>query len=335
VAFSPDGRTLVTGGYDDRAILWDLTTWKPRHTLKHSNAVIAAGFSPDGKLLATGSTDTPEEGKPVGAVRVWDPVTGKELMSFKGELLSNPVYCVSFSPDGRTIAAGSPTPRQQRLREGNVEEGEASLWDLETKQKKAALGMPIGPVYALAFSPAGDLLATATGDLVRRKGLVIVWDVATKKVKQTIRSETAPIYALAFSPDGKTLATGGGDLPDLFQGKTDRVTELALWDWSTGKVKARLKGGATPVYAVAFSPDGKFLASGGGDPLDELGELRLWDVVTCKEVMELKGHENLVKTLAFSPDGKMLASGSHDTTVRVWDLAKSTGPNPDKPRKAP
>src|SRR5207244_1005661 len=108
--------------------------------------------------------------------------------------------------------------------------------------------------------------------------------------------------------DGKTLASGSYD------------NTVKLWDVATGQAKAALMGHTGGVPSVAFSPDGKTLASSSGK-LGEPGEVKLWDVATGQEKAALKGHTNSVLSVAFSGDGKTLASGSWDSTVKLWDVA--------------
>jgi WD40 repeat protein len=114
----------------------------------------------------------------------------------------------------------------------------------------------------------------------------------------------APVHCVAYSPDGKTLASGNVD------------KRVRLWDVTTGKEKAILKGHTGSVISVAWSPCGKMLASGSGDQT-----VKLWDVVTGKEKATLKGHEWSVDSIAYSPDGKKLASASGDDSVKLWDVA--------------
>ena len=114
---------------------------------------------------------------------------------------------------------------------------------------------------------------------------------------------------VVFSPDGDTFACTGHP-------------EVKLWDTLTGKQVAAFKGHTIFVHCVSFSPDGKTLASGSGNRLQDQGEIKLWDVQTGKERATLKGHKWWVQSMSFSPDGKVLASAGHDDVkVRLWDVA--------------
>ncbi|MER5623907.1 serine/threonine-protein kinase [Streptosporangium sp. NPDC002544] len=156
-------------------------------------------------------------------------------------------------------------------------------------------------VNAVAFSPDGTVLATASDD-----GTARLWDVATRRqVGQPLTGHTDIVRAVAFSPDGTVLATGGLD-------KTVR-----LWNVATGRQVGSLTGHTEGVNVVAFSPDGTVLATGGLDKT-----VRLWDVATGRQVgRSLTGHNNSVNAVAFSPDGTVLATGGLDKTVRLWDVA--------------
>ena len=156
-----------------------------------------------------------------------------------------------------------------------------------------------GWVSAVAFSPDGKLLATASADKTVR-----LWDVDAGKVKATLTGHTDVVSAVAFSPDGRTLATGGFD------------ATVRLWDVETHALLRTLIGHRGVVQAVAFSPDGKTVVSGGVDTI-----IRIWDVAKGAEVGRLTGHKSWVNGLAFSADGKLLASAGSDGTVRLWDPA--------------
>ena len=158
----------------------------------------------------------------------------------------------------------------------------------------------------IAFSPDGKALASSDINDDDRVAAVKLWDVDKRKVLATLR-QTLSISSLSFSPDGKTLAVGGGG----YDPKTDTQRgEVTLWDVTTRKAKARLKGYPNGVGAVAFSPDGKTLAGVTGQPERDRGEVKLWDVATGKELFTLKGHAGPIFSVAFSPDGKTLATGS-------------------------
>jgi WD40 repeat protein len=136
---------------------------------------------------------------------------------------------------------------------------------------------------------------------------------------------------VAFSPDGRLLASGGdkavrGRVPAIGQwrplassGAEDNET-VRLWDPATGQQLRTMTGHDGKVFGVAFSPDGRLLASGGGD-----NTVRLWDPATGEHRGTLAGHDDPVFGVAFSPDGRLLATASYDKTVRLWDLTLATG----------
>jgi WD40 repeat protein len=221
------------------------------------------------------------------------------------------VYKVVFSPDGKLLASASGT---------NGKDNSVRLWDV-------ASGQPIGEaltghqdgVLCVAFSSDGKILAS--GDL---NGVIILWDAATRQpIGQPLTGKKRAVYSLAFSPDNKILASGS--FSKLNDRGADTEGELCLWNVATHeRIGEPLKGHTSLINALAFSPDGKTLASGNGRPIFRGFDpsIILWDVATRRPLgSPLKGHSDGISSLAFSPDGKVLASGSADKTVRLWDVA--------------
>lgn len=178
-------------------------------------------------------------------------------------------------------------------------EGECWLLDLATGRVRTTLRAPGDRVMPLAFAPDGRTLATA----VDETGVITLWELSSARERALLTGPPGRVYAAAFAPDGKTLASCAAD------------GSVILWDLTTGKERARLKG-QDPSWAgrLAFAPDGKLLASA-------VGLVRLWDVATGQEVAKLGKPANRLETVAFSPDGKTLASGGPRAAIFLWDVA--------------
>jgi WD40 repeat protein/serine/threonine protein kinase len=350
VAFSPDGQRLVSSsaswGSGKRTVtLWDLARGKPIQTFQGKISSQGDGclaFSPDGKCLASASNGD-------FVISLWDTARGREIQSLNGHAAG--VKCVAFSPDGKRLASAGETVK---------------LWDLDSPRQEVPLTIKAqvpGHVWSVAFNPDGTRLASGGSQLnanaFAEKCDMKLWNAVTGKEVLTLGPTAGPvprfyravqdpdtgqrvinlkeysgiIRSVAFSPDGKLLARGSRGV-DVFltRGMTKYLYALKLWDAATGKEFLSIKGPASSVSAVAFSPDGKRLASAGGN--SDTGELKLWDVASGREVIPFEGHRFHVWSVAFSPNGKLLASGgsgghippeniddrsSEHGEVKLWD----------------
>jgi WD40 repeat protein/serine/threonine protein kinase len=312
LAFSPDGHCLASTSEDKTVCLWHLPELQlsrvrsthppspggvvltPFLTLRgHKERVIGVAFSPDGQRLATVSGETDHAGE----VKIWDPASGELLANFPGPKVPNPLVHIAFSPDGRRLASGS-------------DRNSVKVWDVTTGHELYAFCAHTAPILNVTFSPDGRRLISAGRDRV-----VNVWDLPAREpgVSTPGRQVLHPLWTLpdfstspwciALSPDGSRLAVGGP--------KADG--NVRVYDMTTGKLLHKLMGDIR-VISVAFSTDGRRLASAGSDRI-----VRLWDTTTGQEVFTLRGHEGAVGRVLFSPDGQHLASSSSDGTVRIWD----------------
>ena len=330
LSFSPDGKTLVSGGGDNTVRLWDIQTGELKNRLKgHRDDVNAVIFSQDGEIFASGSDD--------GTIRLWAAHTGEMLTILKGDAkFPEGIRALAFSPDGTTLAST------------NAEK--IWLWDTSTKQLKEILKGHAAVVTSVVFSPDGKTIASASWDWTLR-----LWDASTRKLRKTFGEHSSLVNTVAFSPDGETIASASrglihlwntkGDLLELWYARTGEHVEhfvdhidyvltvvfspdgkliasggydsrLRLWDANTGHHIATLRGGGP---AVAFSPDGELLANAyGGDGI--IGTIGLWDVHTGELRHILKEYHGLLTCLAFSQDGKTLVSSSGDSEVIFWDI---------------
>jgi WD40 repeat protein/transcriptional regulator with XRE-family HTH domain len=279
VAFSPDGKYVLTGSQDGTARLWNTENGREvRQFGAQAGGVAAVAFSPNGKLLLTGGND--------GTARLWDAASGAQVRSFRAD--TKGLTAVAFSPDGlyALTAGGDRTAR---------------LWNSATGEEVRVFAGHTDLVSAAVFSPDGLQVLTGSFDNTAR-----LWDMTTGQMIRTFSQADADLAAhrvtsVAFSPDGTQVLTGSED------------RSARLWDAATGHESCTLSGHLRAVQSVAFSPDGKYMLTGSDD-----GTARLWRALTCQELRQYLGHESSVKSVAFSPDSQYVLTGSEDATARLW-----------------
>jgi len=360
VAFSPDGRYVLTGSYDHTARLWDATTAKELRRFEgHSDSVTSIAFSPDARSVLTGSQDR--------SIRLWDISTGKELRRFEGH--SGGITSVAFSPNGEEVLTGS-------------EDHTALLWDTASGKQLRRFEGHSGNVNSVAFSPSGSDVLTGSSDHTAR-----IWDVNSGTELSRFEGHSGSVTSVTFSSDGRRVLTGSEDgtarLWDVtsgtelyrFDSHSGAVLSVAfspderlmltgnddntarLWDVAGRTEAHRFEGHSYPVYSVAFSSDGRYALTGSKDRTTRLWEVstgkelrrfqgnratvfsavlsmdghyvltamgdntaRIWDIPGGRQLHTLKGHSDMVLCVAFSPDGHYALTGSEDQSARLWDV---------------
>ncbi len=292
VAWSPDGKRILTGSDDKTAKVWDAEKGQELLSLKgHTNTVWSVAWSPDGKRIVTGSGDK--------TAKIWDAQKGQEVLSLKGH--TDRVWSVAWSPDGKRIVTGS----------GDLfgrNPGEPKVWDADKGHEVLSLKGHTSEITSVSWSPDSTRIVSGSRD-----NTVKVWDAEKGQEILSLKGHTGPVFCVAISPDGKRIVSGsGGGFDDQFQ---PLPGEAKVWDAETGQEVFSLKGHTGVVTSVAWSPDGKRILTGSWEDT----RVKVWDADKGQEVLSLKGHTGRVTSEAWSPDGKRIFAWDFADKVLAWD----------------
>ena len=322
MAFSSDGQTFVTGSWDKSIRIWDVPSGTHKNTFtKHTDGISRIIFFPDGRTFAgvgynrsgahiwnieTGdylgvpkqpisskSTFSPDGSKMAIAygreLRIWNVNTAEYIFQLSGHFYS--ISSIEFSPNGRTLITGANS--------------EIHLWDVVSGAQLMSISGHNEYAYGLALSPDNRTIAIGSREEIR------LWDAVTGTKIKTLYETHWGNSTMSFSPNGSILASEIG-------------WHIHLWDVDDEtppiNLKAYLGNSASGygVAAIAFSPNGRYLASGSSD-----STVQIWYLGRTHKGT-LSGHSAGLTTIAFSYDSRTLASGSKDQTIRLWDVESET-----------
>lgn len=341
LAFSSDGKQLASASTDTTVRCWDIETGNHLKILQaHASRVNAIAFSPDQTKIASASGDAKllnffSTEKPDNTIRIWDAKTGQPLNTLIGH--TSAVNSLAFSHDSINLVSASGTIAP--LRSKSNSDNTISLWNVKTgqtcyplpdhasaltnddtgQQWNTQIGRPFNTLHGhtkavtcVAFSPDNQQLATASDDTT-----IKLWDAQTGETLHTLQGHLDPVRFISFSPNSKKIASASvktfSHRDPLGLELIEEDTAVRLWDTQTGELLNSLHGHTATLTCLAFSPDGKQLASASEDKT-----VRLWNTQTGEALKVLIGHSNRVNAIAFSPDSQKLASASDDTTVQLW-----------------
>jgi len=282
--YSPDGKYIATGGLKEIKI-WNAITGAEIIAIRgHAGPIVSIAFSPESERLSSCSFD--------GTIKIWDVTTGENIRTLYGH--QGTVSCVAFTPNGEQLVSGG-------------QDGTIKVWDAAMDRETTRLFGHYHSVNSVAFSPDGNDILTGSFH-----GTAKIWSVRTLSETMTLPLEEAnysDAIRFEYSPDGKRIAS-------ISDGGT-----VKLWDASTGRMltvlcrdQRHLDFRAQQRRALAFSPDGNYLAAGG----------KVWNAENGTEVITLYSAEEHAVCLRFSPNGKRIASVDLNGILKIWDAGTAT-----------
>jgi WD40 repeat protein len=298
LAFTPDGKLVVSAGDDKVIRVWDWQLGKTVRTIRgqmgpgQEGKIYTMALSPDGRWLAIGGW-THKECQPLcGEIRLYAFATGKIVGLLKGH--TNVVLGLAFSSNGKQLISGGA-------------DAMAIVWDVADKRLVYRLAGHKNAVSAVGFTPDGARAVTGGRDTTLK-----LWSMATGKEIATLAGHKDVVRTLAISPVDGTIASGAGE---------DSNGEIRLWDSRTGEYLRTLANQGSWVGALSFSPNGLWLLStcAGGPPCSREPQI-VWEVASGRRILQPRHHDNVVVAGTMSADGQLAVTGGFNGDVRVWEL---------------
>jgi WD40 repeat protein/serine/threonine protein kinase len=333
LCWSPDAAHLASAGEDGRVVVWDVETGQRQSYRRgHRAPIESLDWSADGQRIVTGSRDRtikiweplePQEYEeiPCESVAVWSPA-GDQIATYRPKrteptelrvsiLAVPPAEKVVDLPVSAEVSGLDISPDGARCAVAH-EGGALAVWRTEAPQRLWEVPDAHHPTdgtqiasRCVDWRPDGRVLASCGTDKT-----VKLWDGASGKLLRTLTGHEHPLGAVVWSPDGSRLAS------------TDWQCHVKIWNTNTWAVEHELMRSPRPAHAadghrpIAFSDDGRYLASGGA-----AGIVYIWDAESGRELLQLHGHTGNIRSVAWTPNGRRLVSGSEDGLIKIWDTA--------------
>jgi serine/threonine protein kinase/DNA-binding beta-propeller fold protein YncE len=296
VAYSRDGRLVASVTVTKEVKLWNAASAELVRSITPNDIVPeSVAFAPDGhQLFVVGRTGAEQDKSTVSAIKTIDVRSGDMRFAWKYSSLAQ---AIKLSPDCRNVVLTDRAMHQIKL-----------IDLLNGSELQTIPDAPRGHAGQHAFSPDGKSIASAVFSNSVVASEVVVWDAASgRKISAFRRVPGTSPCGLAFSEDGKRIVTGSNYV--------ERESDIAIHDVANGLEQLRIPARANATNHVAFSPDGRYVASAAFGNCT----VTIWDAVSGGQVLTFRSRARGVMGLAFRPDGRQLATGNHDWTVRLWD----------------